>query len=65
LALASSNEKIGAQADPTDEEQAMTPQTSLTSVLAAIMLFAITVAMHEAARADSFVELTFGQQTAR
>jgi len=43
----------------------MTPQTSLTSVLAAIMLFAITVAMHEAARADSFVELTFGQQTAR
>ncbi len=31
----------------------MTPHISLTSVLAAIMLFAVTVAMHEAARADN------------
>jgi hypothetical protein len=30
----------------------MTPHISLTSVLAAITLFAVTVAMHEAARAD-------------
>jgi hypothetical protein len=31
----------------------MKPQISLTSVLAAVMLFAVTAAMHEAARADN------------
>ena len=31
----------------------MKPQISLTSVLAAVMLFAVTVVMHEAARADN------------
>ena len=30
----------------------MKPRVSLTSVLAAVLLFAVTVAMHEAARAD-------------
>ena len=33
----------------------MKSHISLTSVLAAIMLFAVVVAMHEAARADSLV----------
>jgi hypothetical protein len=32
----------------------MKPEISLTSVLAAIMLFAVAVAMHEGARADGF-----------
>ncbi len=30
----------------------MKPRVSLTSVLAAVLLFAVTVAMHEAAKAD-------------
>lgn len=33
----------------------MKPHISLTSAFAAVMLFAITVAMHEAARADSLL----------
>jgi hypothetical protein len=33
----------------------MKSRISLTSVLAATMLFAVAVAMHEAARADSLV----------
>jgi hypothetical protein len=34
----------------------MKSQVSLTSVLAAVMLFAVTAAMHEAARADSLAQ---------
>ena len=33
----------------------MKPHISLTSAFAAVMLFAVTVAMHEAARADSLL----------
>jgi hypothetical protein len=42
----------------------MQSHISLTSVLAAIMLFAVTVAMHEAARADGGHDFGFtGNQT--
>ena len=43
----------------------MKSHISLTSVLAAVMLFAVAVVMHEAARADSFVPQSFAQQADR
>jgi hypothetical protein len=38
--------EIGARADPTEEDETMESHISLTGVLVAALMFAVTVAMH-------------------